>query len=78
MLVTKKKRSIQTRRGRGTRFSNQQLDSSSKVTKNKEGPLSNSLTPFKPELTFQFNVGHALVAVGEVKKTSESRDFEHA
>ena len=75
MLVTKKKRSVQTRRGHGTKPPNQQLDSNSKVTKGKEGIFNNNLTPFNPELTFQFKAGQASGAIETVNTTSKSCEF---
>ena len=75
MLVTKKKRSVQSGRGSGTKLPSHQLDSNARATKGKEGIFNSDLTPFNPKLTFQFKASHALGAVGTVGITSEPHDF---
>ena len=75
MLVTKKKRPIQMGRGIGNKSPSQQPDTNSRPTKGKKGFSSSSLTPFSPELTFQFKAGQALGAVEIVGNTSEPRDL---
>ena len=62
MLVTKRKNPVRTRQNRGTNLPHQQLNPIAKETEGKEGNL-NTLTPFNPELTFQFKAGPSLRAV---------------
>ncbi|KAK7836758.1 hypothetical protein CFP56_022161 [Quercus suber] len=75
MLVKRKKRTAQFGRGRGTKISHPQQEVSSKVTKDITNPFDNSLTNFKPDVTFKFNAGQTKGDVGTDFNTSESREI---
>lgn len=72
MLMTRKKHTIKSAQSRGANATNQPLIASSKGTKGRNEVRDGNLTPFNPNVTFQFKSGAIGLAMANSREYKES------